>query len=338
MMEGVKKSGVKLKDIAERTGVSINTVSHALKDKSDISEVTKRRIKAVAEEMGYIGNAMASSLRSGSTRTVAVILGDISNPHFSIMVKEIEARLMRLGYTLIILNTDERESQEKQAIITALQKSVDGVILCPAPGSGENIGLLQANGTPFVLIGRHLSLDASSVVCDDKNGGYIATRHLLDLGHRNILFLNGPKAISSTRERLEGYKRALAERNRAYEPKWVTEVPILLGAGKNRLDKALNLVPECTAILAFSDLIAWEVVHRLQARGISVPAAVSVVGFDNIQSKYPFPVELTTVSASKTTMSRVSVDLLMDQIESKAKKQQIVLQTKLIVRGSTRRV
>lgn len=334
-MQGQQKRGVvRLKDIAQRVGVSINTVSHALKDKDDISVEMKKQIRETAEEMGYIGNATARSLRSGSTQTIAVILGDISNPHFSIIVKEIETRLTRLGYTLIIFNTDENAVQEKQAINTALQKNVDGVIICPT-SKGGNLTLLESNSVPFVLIGRRPKSKASYVVCDDEGSGYIATRHLLELGHRNILFLNGPKTISSSLERFAGYKRALEESGIPLNKQKVIEVPITMGAGKSKLEKALHSVPDCTAVLAFSDMIAWEVIYRLKQRGLNVPTDISVVGFDNIQSRYPFPVELTTISSSKTTMSQVAVELLMEQIESATSLRHVVLKTKLVIRDSS---
>ena len=162
---------VTLKDIAQATGFSANTVSRALADKPDISEETKKVIREKASEMGYIANALASFLRSGVSRNIAIIVGDISNPHFSVMVKEMQTLLQRKGYNSIIFNTDEKAAMERQAITTSLSQNVDGIILCPAPGGEENIRFLQMHDKPFVMIGRHFSgQDASYVVCDDVNG------------------------------------------------------------------------------------------------------------------------------------------------------------------------
>lgn len=208
-----KTGNVTLKDIAQATGFSANTVSRALADKPDISEETKAVIREKASQMGYIANALASFLRSGVSRNIAILVGDISNPHFSVMVKEMQTLLQRRGYNSIIFNTEEKAAVEKQAITTSLSQNVDGIILCPAPGGEENIRFLQMHGKPFVMIGRHFTgEDASFVICDDVHGGYAAARYLLDRGHKDILFLNGPRGISSSAERLEGYRAALEEK------------------------------------------------------------------------------------------------------------------------------
>ncbi len=189
-----KTGNVTLKDIAQATGFSANTVSRALADKPDISEETKAVIREKASQMGYIANALASFLRSGVSRNIAILVGDISNPHFSVMVKEMQTLLQRRGYNSIIFNTEEKAAVEKQAITTSLSQNVDGIILCPAPGGEENIRFLQMHGKPFVMIGRHFTgEDASFVICDDVHGGYAAARYLLDRGHKDILFLNGPQ-------------------------------------------------------------------------------------------------------------------------------------------------
>ena len=220
-----RRSGsVTLKDIAAATGFSANTVSRALADKSDISEETKEVIRKKAEEMGYIANALASFLRSGVSRNISIIVGDISNPHFSVMVKEMQMLLQKKGYNSIIFNTEENPEMERQAITVSISQNVDGIIICPAPGGEANIGLLRHYGKPFVLIGRRIREETSYVICDDETSGYLATRFLIDMGHREILFLNGPKEISSAAERLSGYCRALQESGIPYNSRLVHTV------------------------------------------------------------------------------------------------------------------
>ncbi|MCI8361455.1 MAG: LacI family transcriptional regulator [Clostridiales bacterium] len=327
---------VTLRDIAVATGFSINTVSHALKEKPDISKQTRALIQKTAQEMGYIGNASASFLRSGISKTIAIILGDISNPHFSIMVREIETYIRELGYTPFILNTDEDEENEYKAILSAVQKNVDGIILCPVQRSRENIRFLQKTGVPFVLIGRRFAgEDADYVVCDDENGGYIAAKYLLELGHRDILFLNGPLHISSAAERLQGYQRAFKEMGVACRPELIYSGSSQAGGWGDVLAQALKQHPSVTALLAFSDLIAWESILALKNMGLRVPKDISVMGFDDIQSRFRFPVLLTTVSSSKRTMATAAAELLLKKIQEDAR-EQIVLKTKLIVRESTR--
>ncbi len=337
---GVKRQhAVTLKDVARATGYSANTVSHALADKSDISEKTKQLIRAKAEEMGYVGNAFASSLRSGVSRLVAVIVGDIANPHFSILIKEIEQLLGKKGYTVIVFNTEEKQAAERRAVLAALGQNVAGIILCPSPESAGNVALLQERKIPFVLIGRHLpGSGADSVVCDDRGSGLLAVRYLLERGHRKILFLNGNPKISSAEERQQGFFDALEEAGIAPEPGMVRTVPVTA-------EKSRGLIPgmlaegSFTAILAFSDLLAWESVCALKELGRAVPESCSVIGFDNIQSRFSYPLKLTSVSSSKATMAGQAVEVLLRRIaEPELPPQEIVLPTRIIEGETVREI
>ena len=154
---GRKRRTVTLRDIGLATGYSANTVSRSLADKPDIAPETKEKIRKAAEQMGYIVNASASFLRSGVSRIISIIVGDISNPHFSVMVKEMQTLLQKKGYTCVIFNTEEKPALEKQAIVTSLSQNVDGILICPCPNGEENIAFLRSHHTPFVLVGRRFS-------------------------------------------------------------------------------------------------------------------------------------------------------------------------------------
>jgi LacI family transcriptional regulator len=329
---------VTLKDIAVNTGFTINTVSRALKDKDNISPTTRKKIKSVAKEMGYIANSLAGSLRSGLTKTIAVIFGDISNPHFGIIAKEIERSARKHDYTTFVINTEEDELLEEKAIISAISKNVDGIILCPTQESRNNIEFLQRLGVPFVLLGRHFyDENLDYVVCDDFKGGYEATNHLIERGHTHILFLNGPEYISSSRERLQGYKEALKESNVAFDPTLVQEIGIKSGDSRQVIKDMINDRVKFTAILAFSDMVAWEVIYIMHKMGKKVPQDYAVVGFDNIQARMFFPFPLTTISNSKSKMSRRAFDILMSRINEKNNSSRFneMIDTRLIIREST---
>lgn len=333
MEKGISTT-VTLRDIADATGYSINTVSRALADKSNVADETKEKIKAAAKDMGYIFNASASFLRSGVSRVISVIIGDISNPHFSVMVKQIQTILQKNGYTTVVFNTEENLEIEKQAIITSLSQNVAGIIICPAPGAEENISFLKSHNMPFVLIGRRfISLDTSYVICNDEESGYIATRYLLEHGHRNILFLNGPRGISSSVERLFGYRRALEEAHIPYHRNLVRTVSIIDGKSIKKLESIFQENIGFTAILAFSDLLAWQAICQLHKLGKSVPVSCSVVGFDNVQ--YSYPMQLTSVSSAKITMAKKASELLLSKLKYPSDKENhIILETK-IVEGDT---
>lgn len=327
---------VRLSDIAKKTGYSINTVSHALLDKPDISEKTKKYIQQTAKEMGYIANASAGALRSGKSKTVALIVGDISNPHFSIMLKEMEGRLRRYGYNAIMLNTDEDEALEHAAIVSAISKNVDGIILCPVQKTRDNIRFIAKNRIPYVLLGRRFEGNPSSyVICDDLNGGYAAAEHLIGLGHKKLLFINAPLYISSARDRLEGVKRAMAQGGLPPEALHCAEtVP---APDEKEVMACLKKYKDCTGIICFSDMLAMQVCCFLQKLGKKVPDDVSIIGFDDIASKFYLPLMLTSVTSSKTKMSMEAVDILMHVIQNKTEKTtQIVLPTHVVQRESTK--
>ncbi|MBD2871673.1 LacI family DNA-binding transcriptional regulator [Paenibacillus arenilitoris] len=336
-MDGKK---ITLKDIAQATGLSVNTVSRALKDKEDIAEATRKMIQGVAKEMGYVGNSLAGSLRSGLTRTIAVIVGDVANPHFAIMVKDIEKAARKHNYTIIVLNTEEDNELEERAIYTAIGKNVDGIIICPAQHSPDNIRFIQRNGVPFVLLGRRFEgeTDFDYVISDDFNGGYLATRHLLENGHEKILLLNGPSRISSARERLAGYKHALKERGIPVVSKLITENGVLTGDARKTVKDLAAEDAGFTAIFAFNDVFAWEAIYMLRKMGHRVPEDYAVIGFDNIQSRNFFPFSLSSISNSKSKMSRRALDILLNKINNpkSGNRYHETVETRLILRESTR--
>lgn len=329
---------VKLADIAKKTGYSVNTVSHALLDKPDISEKTKKYIKETADKMGYIANVSAVALRSGKSKTIAIIVGDISNPHFSIMIKEMEGKLREHGYNAFILNTDENEDLEREAIISAVGKNVDGIIICPVQKSRKNIDFIIKNDIPYVMFGRRFEGTSSNyVICDDLNGGYAAAEYLIKLNHKKLLFINGSKHISSARDRKDGILRAAEDLGIGSGNVKITEIKP--SPEDSQLLTVLKKNSGCTGIICFSDMIALKVCYYLKKLGKTVPENVSVIGFDNIASKFYMPLMLTSVTSSKTKMSVKSVETLMDIINDKNKSShQYILPTKVIGRDTTKKI
>ena len=313
------KQAVTLKDVAEAVGYSVNTVSRALREKEDISKETRERIQKIALELGYVNNALASSLRLGYTKTIAVILGDISNPLFAIIMKEVEVHAAGSGYTSFLLNTNEDTETEYKAIQTAINKNVDGIILCPTQKSEDNITFLKNSGIPFVLIGRHFeTIPTDYVGSNDELGGYQATKYLIEQGHRNILMLNGPLYISSAAERLTGYCRALKEFGIPIRKELICETSVTSGKNKEFLQKLDNSGVDYSAIFAFSDLLAWEAWAYLTESGKKVPEDCSLIGFDHIHSRLPLPFRLTTIDSQKKQMSVAAVELLLERINSES--------------------
>lgn len=327
---------VTLADIAAKTGYSINTISHALHDKPDISKKTKEYIIKVADEIGYIANSSAGALRSGKTKNIAIILGDISNPYFSIMIKEMETTLREYDYSAFILNTDENQEFEKKAITSAISRGVDGIILCPVQKSKENIEFLDRKKIPYVLIGRRFDENSNYVICDDENGGRLAALSMFKENKNNILFLNGPLYISSSRERLQGIKKAYKDANISEDNFSMVEIDIT--NPKKDIEKALQKHTNCNGIICFSDLVAMQVCHCLKEANIRIPEDVSVIGFDDISSQFYFATMLTSVTSSKRKTASTAVEILMKNIsEENTSPKNIILNTKLISRKTTKK-
>jgi LacI family transcriptional regulator len=267
-------------------------------------------------------------------------MGDISNLRLSIWGKEIEQWADRFYYTTFILNTDENQSMEKKAINSALSKKVDGILLCPAQESTDNVRYLQRTRIPFVLIGRRFSdIACSYVVSDDLKGGYLAARHLIRNGHRRILMLNTDPAISSAVERKAGYMQALKEAAIPYDETLVHQVELTAGGCASELRKIIQSGLDFTGIFAFSDLIAFEAIYTLNELGIRVPEQKGIVGFDNIQEHALLSMPLDTITHVGETVPIRAVKMLMDMIESDSAiaAKQVVLDVALKERGSAGR-
>ena len=207
-------SHVTLKDIAKEMGVSITTISRALNNKNDISPLTKERILRVIKQRGYTPNAVARGLKIKRTETIGVVITDISDPFFAPVVKGVEKTAQQEGYHVILCDTDEDYQIEKEALRTLIEKRVDGLLITPTQTDFQDIAELKRKKLPFVLLARHFDfelLETNYVSTDDVKGAFSAITFLIEKGHRRILFINGPSYISSTKERLAGYKRALLE-------------------------------------------------------------------------------------------------------------------------------
>lgn len=326
---------VTLKDIARETGFSVNTVSHAINDREDISRATKDIILSAVERLGYIPNSTAVSMRSGRSGTVALIMPDISNLYFPIMIKQLEKELSRRDCNILIMETNERASEEYKCVVSAVSKNVDGVIICPCQQDTKALELLKSRNIPFVLLGRYFAdVKYTSVVADDVQCGYDATKYLLENGHKDILFLYTLHKISSIQERRAGYEAALQDAGVTVDPKLICPIH----STKTYFDIADQIKSgtlSCTAIFAFNDMVALGIIHTLKKAGLRVPEDVSVIGVDNLESKYMLPLNLTTMDASKEDQVRCLVEALFSKDRGKEDaKGRYLIQPQLVVRDT----
>ena len=324
---------VTLQDIARETGYTVNTVSHALKNKSDISPATREKIQQVAQRMGYVRNYVASSLRSGRTKIIAVILGGMSNPYYALMSDEIQKEASSLGYSLIILCSRDDPDLEYSAAETAVSRQVDGVLLFPGKEYSRTEELLRASGTPFILMSRYTDADtADTAVCDEVQGAYLAVSHLLEQGHRKVAMLSAGYVPFASEKRTEGFLKACADAGIADAEKYVA----VRGGNEDILKQLLAWRAEgVTGVFSFCDVEAWNIITLLNGQGIRVPEDMGIVGFDDIQGRYSFPAPLCTVSFDIPRMCAEAVHLLRRRIHHEdLARQETVYPVRLVCRGS----
>ena len=307
---------ITLKDVANECGYTVNTISRAMRNDPHLPESTRQMIQETAARLGYIPNKMASSLRSGKSHVVAVIVNDLHNQHFCQMLGKMDAELQSAGYSLLILCMQLNENLAQQLINTAVSLSVDGILYFPHMQSEKQIETMVNHHMPFVLLDRWIeNVTADSVRCDDENGGYLAGKHLAELGHKKYLYLSGLNLSSSQIDRLIGFKRAMKEYNIPDE-----NVRIIPGeTAEDALSRGrivdLLYPLDYTAIVSFRDEMAYPAVNALRSSGISVPEDVSVVSFDNLYGGNPNLLPLTSIYASESDVASEGVKVLLKRIE-----------------------
>ena len=330
---------VTLATIAKKAGFSTITVSRALNNKPDINTQTKEKILTIAKELGYTPNLLAKSLKAGKTRTIGVIVSDISNPFFSLVIKGIEDFLRKKGYSFILGNSDEDYKRETEAIRLMIQKRVDGILITPVEKETPDLTYLTKRSIPCVLVARFVrGTNLNYVVSNDMLGSLLATEHLIHLGHRRILYLAGPVYVTTTQERLDGYKNALEKNGIAINPELIQYTNAKMEDGYNLIRKAISKNLQFTAVSTFNDYLAAGTIKALQELNMKIPEDIAIIGYDDIEFASLFAVPLSTVRIPCYELGFRAAEILIHNIENSSessKPQGVVLNPELIIRNST---
>ena len=310
MGQETRSGRVTLHSVAAAAGVSKSTVSRILDERLPQSDNdTARRVREVAAELGYVRDISASSLRRGKTMAIGVIVPRLTDTVMAMLYEAIAKACARTGRIALVATTDDNIDAEERAAESLLQRGVDGLILATARTGDDLPQKLAARGVPHVLALRTDGTSLSSIG-DDRLGGYLATRHLIDLGHRRIGIIAGPAYASSARFRTEGYRNALAEAGITVDPDLVIESSFSIEAGTVAAEKLMNLSPRPTAIFAVNDNTAIGALSALTNRGVSVPGDVSLVGYNDIPIVSHLPTPLTTLRVPFDQIAAAALDLL----------------------------
>lgn len=326
-----------IREVAESAGVSYATVSHVINNTRVVSPETRERVLTAMAELNYRPNALARSLRQGKTNTLGLVLPDSANPFFAEISRGIEDEAFNKGYSVFLCNTELDTQRELFYVDVLSKKQVDGIIFVAAGDQADSLDFLVRQGMPVVMIDRNLpNVQVDAVLPDHQLGGFLATRHLLALGHTRIACIAGPSSITPSAERITGYRKALEQADLPYDEKLVIRGDYHAQSGMEITDSILKMEPRPTAIFALNDLMALGALRAAAEAGCSVPRDLAVVGYDDLElSQYTNP-PLTTVAQPKKEIGVQAVSLLVERILQKSRPpRRVVLPPELIVRRST---
>lgn len=331
---------VRIKDIAERLGLSLMTVSRALRNSTDVAPATRARVQQIAREMGYVLDVTARGLRTGNTSLIGAVIPSLADPFFARFAAGLEETLAEQGYELILIQSLNQPGREETALRKLVSRRVDGVVIWPAPRLAVTIGdpytalrlpagrVLLAGPSPFATAGYPV------VAAYEARGAREAVAHLCALGHFRIACLRGPVMSPLARERFEGFVQGMREAGRPVDDELVFNAGWTFEEGQAALVQMLHEGRDPTAIVAVNDLVALGAMAALKHQGRRVPEDVSVVGHGNLPVAVHSPIPLTTVRVPKHALG-VNTAVQMIRLLHGETVTPPRLPTELVVRHST---
>ena len=330
---------IRLKDIADRAGVSVMTVSKVMRDTPDISRKTKARVRQLAEQMGYTPDSVAQGLRYKRTKLFGLVIPAATNPIYARIVMAIEEQAHEAAYDLLLGHSLNIPEREEMIIRRLVSRRIDGLFLAPVyrmePTAPIYDELLRRR-IPTVLLGHRAPFceKFANVETDDVSASYLAAKHLLGLGHRRIAFFAGPPVAPSSQERLEGYRRALREENIQWDDRLIFAAGSTIEEGEKAALQLLDERPSATAIQAVNDLVAIGAATVFLKQGLRIPDDLSMVGFGNVLVSEHFRVPLTTVRQPKLRLGAAAMDQMARLLRNE-RPEILRLPAEIVIRDST---
>jgi len=330
-----------VKDVAARAGVSLGTVSNVLNRPDRVSAATRGRVEQAMAELGFVRNESARQLRAGTSRTLAYVMLDASNPFFTDVAQGMEDAAEAFDLSLVLCTSSQREERERQQLHLLQQQRVQGILVTPVDPESVLLDEIRHRGTPVVIVDRTRN-DSTfcSVAVDDLLGGRLAVEHLLDRGYERIAFVGGPMALGQVRDRLEGARTAWAAAGRAPEDVVVITTESLdVAAGREAGARLAGLSSSRRPAAAFcaNDLVALGLLQHAIGNGTKVPEELAIVGYDDIEFAAAAAVPLSSVRQPRHELGRAAAELALDEAQNPAHHhRQILFTPELVARESTR--
>ncbi len=326
-------------DIAKKLNITAATVSRALNNNPKISESTRELVLQTAAEMNYKPNKLALALKSGKSHNVGVIVPRIDSSFFGSVIRGIEEILNQKGYHVIICQTHEVISIENDNIETLLNAQVDGILISTSGANTESFNRVLSKNIPLVFFDRKLTMNGvSSVTINDFEGGYKATKHLIDQGCTRIAHFSGDRSIEIFEERFRGYKQALIDSGIEFNKDYVLQAKSNREDGARAIKQLMELIPPPDALFSSSDFAALGAIQQLKLQGVKVPNDFAVVGFANEPFTKFMELSITTVDQSPLEMGKMAARVFLEQMENATSlkiEKKVVLAPELIIRKSS---
>lgn len=332
-------------DIAKQLNLTTATVSRALADKDDIGDKTKKLVQATAKRMDYRPNKIASSLRSGYTQIIGVLIPSAEHNFFGAIINGISAEADEHGYDVLIYQSNESPAQEAKGLDTFLAARVDGILASLSKNTVDYSHFMdiKKRNTPIAFFDRsNDELGISSVVVDDYRGAYQATEHLIKQGYQHIAHIAGPQHIDAFKNRLKGYKKALKANNIKFNPAWIYDGDLSIASGRDAIACFFTMRDKPDAVFAVEDFTALGAMKELKDRQIKMPEDFGLMGFCNDLFGEHISPALSTIDQQTYQMGREAFKLIYNLIKNKnqgpAPVHKVVLEPVPVIRESSERL
>lgn len=332
-----------IKEVSRHAKVSPATVSRVLNGTVPVATDTKKRVLDAVEKLNYQPNAFARGLVTNRSGGIGVVVNEISSPYYSGIVRGIEHVVEAAGMHLIVSSSHADARLEQRAAEYLLQRRADALILhLETVSDAELLQWLEQNlpvDMPVVIVGRYVAeLEDACICLDNEKGGFLATQHLLEHGHRHIAHITGPLGMKDSRDRLQGYRRALEAAGLVYDEAYVVEADFNEDGGALAAERLLARGLELSAIFSANDQMAAGILHTLRANGLDVPNDISIVGYDDVFiARYLYPA-LTTIQQPLWKMGEAAAHLALAALNRQEREVKRNFEPELVVRQSVARL
>ena len=330
-----------IKDVAKMAGVSTTTVSHVINKTRFVAKETEEAVMQAIKSLKYSPSAVARSLKVNTTKSIGMIVTTSESPYFAEIIHAVEDHCYRQGYSLFLCNTQNDPEKIKNHVEMLAKKRVDGLLVMCSEYTQHSLDVLSGfSSVPMVVMDWGPNVDTDIIEDNSFTGGYIATKHLIDCGHKAIGLIAGELDKTTARTRYEGFVKAMNEAYLPIHENWIMEGFFEPEDGYECMNKILVQDNLPTAVFCCNDVMALGAISAITEKGLRVPDDISIIGYDNIHSSRFYAPPLTTIHQSKSRLGAQAVNLLFERIANKDndshEKHRIAIHPELVLRKSVR--